>query len=64
VTVLVIIPGHGSAWMENARYEGAFVVGDVWDDSDRGSSLLPDDYPGEAITLTLPRTCVLRVEAA
>jgi hypothetical protein len=60
--VLVIEPGHGSTWLDDARYEGEFVVGEAWDDGGVGSSLMPDDYMGEPVTLTFPRSLIRKVE--
>jgi hypothetical protein len=60
--VLVIEPGNGSVWLNNAEYNGDFVVGEAWDDSQRGSPLLPDDYFGEPLTMNFPRSLILRVE--
>jgi hypothetical protein len=60
--VLVIEPGHGSVWLEDAHYEGGSVVGTAWDNGQRGSALMPDDYIGEEITLTFPRSLILREE--
>jgi hypothetical protein len=60
--VLVIDPGHGSVWLDNVRYEGDYVIGEAWDDSARGSALMPDDYSGEPITLNFPRSLILRCE--
>ena len=59
--VLVIEPGHGSVWLDDAEYEGDLVIGGVWDDNDIGSVLLPDDYRGQKVTLTYPRSYILKV---
>lgn len=58
---LVIEPGRGSVWLDPAHYEGVYVVGETWDDSSAGSSLMPDDYMGEPVTLTFPRRFILKV---
>lgn len=57
---LVIEPGHGSLWLSDVRIEDGRVVGVAWDESDRGSGLLPDDYTGEPLTMNFPVSCVLR----
>jgi len=59
---LVIDPGHGSLWLDDAYWDGDRIVGTAWDDSGRGSALLPDDYSGEPLTMNFPRSCVLRIE--
>lgn len=63
---LVIEPGHGSLWLDDARYVegGAFIEGKAWDDGDRGSALMPDDYMGEEVTLTFPVNLIVKIEGS
>lgn len=58
--VLVIEPGHGSTWLHNAQFVDDYVVGEAWDDSGVGSSLMPDDYRGQPVVLSFPRHYVLK----
>jgi hypothetical protein len=60
---LVIEPGHGSVWLEDAQYvdNGLVIEGWTWDDSSRGSALMSDDYMGERITLAYPISLIRKV---
>jgi len=62
VNAWVIEPGHGSVWLMDAEYDGEYVHGWVWDDSDAGSGYMPDGYMGQRVTMTYPRSLILRVE--
>ena len=55
---LVNHPEVGSVWLDNARIEDGFVVGEAWDHSDMGSPYLPDDYTGQRVTLHFPKSCI------
>lgn len=69
MNVLVIEPGHGSLWIEDAVYvdrfrkpnpRGRFVSGTVWEHE--GGWNIPEggfDYPE---TVTYPRKLILKVE--
>jgi len=46
----------------DAEYDGEYVHGWVWDDSDAGSGYMPDGYMGQRVTMTYPRSLILRVE--
>jgi hypothetical protein len=53
---LVNHPFFGSVWLEHARIEGDYVIGDAWE---RGSSWnMPDDYTGEYTTMNFPKSCI------
>ena len=56
--VLINHPHFGSLWLSNCYLEGSHVIGDVWDDSDVGSSYLPDDYSGQPATMNFPISCI------
>ena len=63
MNVLINHPHVGSVWLSDAYYTAGddgrqYVVGDVWDDSDVGSSMLPDDYRGQPVTMNFLATCV------
>jgi hypothetical protein len=69
MNVLVIEPGHGSAWLTHAVYvdrhgkmnaRGRSVRGMYWEYN--GGSNMPDDYRGEDIPLTYPRKFILKTE--
>ena len=62
MNVLITHPAFGSIWLENAEYQGNYVVGDAWDNGDVGSSYMPCDYRGEYSTMNFPRTCIKKVE--
>ena len=64
MNVWVIEPGHGSVWLTDAKYvdDGRVVEGRAWDNSSSGSSLMPDDYSGEWVTLAFPVNLILKVE--
>ena len=59
--VLLRHPYFGTLYMGVVEDDGKTVQGWVWDDSQRGSSLLPDDYSGENQWMNFPRTCVFKV---
>jgi hypothetical protein len=65
VRALVIEPGHGSVWLNDAAYvdDGLVIEGWTWDDSGVGSALMPDDFGGEQITLAFPVNLIRKVEA-
>ena len=48
---LINHPFFGSLWLENAKVEGNYVVGDAWDDSHAG---VPEDYQGEYVPMNFP----------
>ena len=58
--ILIHHPAVGSVWLSNCHIEGDYVVGDAWDDSDVGSSYLPDDYQGEPVTMNFPISCICK----
>lgn len=69
MNVLVIDPGHGSYWLEDAEFidwngrpdpNGDRVTGTWWDH--QGGSLLPDGGIWMPETLTYPRSLVLRIK--
>lgn len=62
--VLVRHPYVGSLWLSNAVVEDGYVIGETWDDSGRGSALLPDDYRGEPMTMNFPAGCIVKWEPA
>ena len=66
--VLVIEPGHGSVWVQNAVYvdrfgkptsRGRFVTGNVW--AYDGGWNMPDDYQGQWESYTTRRRLILKV---
>lgn len=63
LSVLVCYPPFGSVWVNDAEWNGDFVEGFVFDDSDRGNPYLPDDYWGENIWMNFPLSCVVKVRA-
>ena len=56
--VLVTHPDIGSAWLSNCTIQDGYVVGEVWDRSDVGSGMLPDDYQGQPATMNFPISCI------
>lgn len=71
MNVLVIEPGHGSLWLEDAVFvdrngkpnpRGRFVCGRAWEYD--GGWNMPDDYQGQPITMTYPRRFILKVEGS
>jgi hypothetical protein len=69
VNVLVIEPGHGSVWLEDAAFvnqigepatDGDRVRGTAWSHDDGAN--LPDGGIDIPETLTYPRSWVLKVE--
>lgn len=58
--VLVIEPGHGSVWLEDAAFVGEFVTGTAWS-HDSGWNL-PDGGIDIPETMTYPRNLILKVE--
>jgi hypothetical protein len=61
-SVLVRHPLFGSLWLDKAHIDGDRVVGEAWDDSGRGSALLPDDYRGQPETMNFPLGCIVKWE--
>jgi hypothetical protein len=62
MNVLVNHPYFGSVWLGRAYYDGDYVVGDAWDDSDVGRPNMPEDYRGQPVTLNFPKMCIRKVE--
>ncbi|MFX0135464.1 MAG: hypothetical protein ACFFDN_17605 [Candidatus Hodarchaeota archaeon] len=58
---LVINPGHGSVWLSNCKINEKFIEGETWDNSQIGSSLLPDNYMGEKIVMNFPISCIKKI---
>lgn len=56
-------PMFGTLHMSNAYVQDGYVIGEVWDDSERGSALLPDDYRGEPTTMNFPVGCIVPAKA-
>lgn len=50
-SVLVSYPGFGSLWLEDAEYEGEFVVGVVPNSDGMGWAMM-----------NFPRTCIRKVQ--
>ena len=61
IDVLIRHPQFGSMWLTGAHFDGEFVVGDSWDDSDVGSPYMPADYIGQPALMNFPIGCVDRV---
>ena len=60
--VLIRHPAWGSFWGKVIDIVGTRVNISVWDDSDVGSGMLPDDYRGQPTTMNFPLTCIAKVE--
>lgn len=66
--VLIRHPYIGSEWMtvleETTDPRGRpWLILEAWDDSDSGSSMMPDGYQGQPVTVNFPRSCVAKVAA-
>jgi hypothetical protein len=66
-SILITHPYVGSMWLDNAVVETAhdgkqYVSGRYFDDSDAGSSMMPDDYMGQDGWANFPVGCIRRVE--
>jgi len=62
INVLITHPSVGSVWLLDAEIDADIVSGWIWDYSQRGSSLLPDDYSGERLMMWFPVGCVRKTE--
>ena len=62
MNVLINHPKFGSIWLSDATIEGNYVTGEAWDDTERGSPYLSDDYMGEYVTMNFPIGCIRKTE--